>query len=66
MTPQRSPEPVRHERLYRAMRGRIMLGELPPGQALTLRGIAAGRDEPVPSTIEDPAVLDALGPILRS
>jgi propionyl-CoA synthetase len=32
----------------------------------TLRGIAAGRDEPVPSTIEDPAVLEALTPILRS
>ncbi len=32
----------------------------------TMRGIAAGRDEPVPSTIEDPAVLEALGPILRS
>jgi propionyl-CoA synthetase len=31
----------------------------------TLRGIAAGRDEPVPSTIEDAAVLDALTPILR-
>jgi hypothetical protein len=24
------------------------------------------RDEPVPSTIEDPAVLDALKPILRA
>ncbi|WP_283634509.1 propionyl-CoA synthetase [Mycolicibacterium poriferae] len=32
----------------------------------TLRGIAAGRDEPVPSTIEDPGVLDTLAPILRS
>jgi propionyl-CoA synthetase len=32
----------------------------------TLRGIAAGRDEPVPSTIEDPAVLDALRPILTA
>src|SRR4051812_45578632 len=32
----------------------------------TMRGIADGRDEPVPSTIEDPAVLDALKPILRS
>ncbi|MCH9728216.1 MAG: propionyl-CoA synthetase [Actinomycetia bacterium] len=32
----------------------------------TMRGIAAGRDEPVPSTIEDPAVLEALTPILRS
>ncbi len=31
----------------------------------TMRGIAAGRDEPVPSTIEDPAVLDALAEILR-
>ncbi|MGV0642235.1 propionyl-CoA synthetase [Mycolicibacterium sp. XJ879] len=31
----------------------------------TMRGIAAGRTEPVPSTIEDPAVLDALTPILQ-
>jgi len=31
----------------------------------TMRGIAAGRDEPAPSTIEDPAVLDALRPVLR-
>jgi propionyl-CoA synthetase len=31
----------------------------------TMRGIADGRDEPVPSTIEDPKVLDALRPILR-
>ncbi|MBU3750219.1 MAG: propionyl-CoA synthetase [Mycobacterium sp.] len=31
----------------------------------TMRGIADGHDEPVPSTIEDPAVLDALRPILR-
>jgi propionyl-CoA synthetase len=30
----------------------------------TMRGIADGRDEPLPSTIEDPAVLDALRPIL--
>jgi propionyl-CoA synthetase len=32
----------------------------------TMRGIADGRDEPVPSTIEDPAVLDELKAILRS
>jgi propionyl-CoA synthetase len=32
----------------------------------TMRGIADGRDEPVPSTIEDPAVLDTLKPILRN
>ncbi|TNC29500.1 propionyl-CoA synthetase [Amycolatopsis alkalitolerans] len=31
----------------------------------TMRGIAEGRNEPVPSTIEDPAVLDALRSVLR-
>ncbi|BDX33589.1 propionyl-CoA synthetase [Mycobacterium antarcticum] len=31
-----------------------------------MRGIAHGRDEPIPSTIEDPAVLHALRPILQS
>jgi propionyl-CoA synthetase len=31
----------------------------------TMRGIADGEDGPVPSTIEDPAVLDALRPVLR-
>ncbi len=31
----------------------------------TMRGIADGRDEPVPSTIDDPAVLDSLRPILE-
>ncbi len=30
----------------------------------TMRGIADGRDEPVPSTIEDPAVLDEIGDAL--
>ncbi|GII21829.1 propionyl-CoA synthetase [Planosporangium mesophilum] len=30
----------------------------------TMRGIADGRDEPVPSTIDDPAVLDTLRPVL--
>jgi propionyl-CoA synthetase len=30
----------------------------------TMRGIADGQDEMVPSTIEDPAVLDALRPVL--
>jgi propionyl-CoA synthetase len=29
-----------------------------------MRGIADGRDEPVPSTIEDAAVLEALRPLL--
>ena len=31
----------------------------------TMRGIADGRDEPVPSTVDDPGVLDSLRPILR-
>lgn len=30
-----------HDRVYRALRARIMQGEIPPGHALTLRGIAA-------------------------
>lgn len=40
----RIPEPTSatHDKVYRALRTRIMHGELPPGQALTLRGI--GRD----------------------
>jgi propionyl-CoA synthetase len=32
----------------------------------TMRGIADGRDEQVPSTIEDPGVLDALRAVLRA
>ncbi|HEY3034741.1 MAG TPA: propionyl-CoA synthetase [Streptosporangiaceae bacterium] len=31
----------------------------------TMRGMAEGGDEPVPSTIEDPGVLDALRPLLH-
>jgi propionyl-CoA synthetase len=31
----------------------------------TMRGIAEGRDEPIPSTIEDLSVLEALRPILQ-
>ncbi len=30
-----------HERVYRTLRQQIMHGELPPGEALTLRGVAA-------------------------
>jgi propionyl-CoA synthetase len=32
----------------------------------TMRGIAGGHDEPVPSTIDDPAALDALRPLLSA
>jgi propionyl-CoA synthetase len=52
-----------------ALRRIDVVGALPKtrsGKILrkTMRGIADGQDEPVPSTIEDPAVLDALRPIL--
>ncbi|MDN5568006.1 MAG: GntR family transcriptional regulator [Paracoccus sp. (in: a-proteobacteria)] len=40
MTPARPTEIAAHERLYRSLRSQIMLGELPPGKALTLRGLA--------------------------
>ena len=33
------PSPSAHDRVYRGLRTRIMHGEIPPGQALTLRGI---------------------------
>ena len=38
------PVPAAHDRLYRGLRTRIMHGEIAPGQALTLRGIAAEYD----------------------
>ncbi len=34
------PTSVAHDRIYRKLRLRIMHGELPPGHALTLRGVA--------------------------
>lgn len=40
-SPRRPAELAAHERLYRGLRIRILTGELPPGQPLTLRGIAA-------------------------
>ncbi|MBM3605467.1 MAG: GntR family transcriptional regulator, partial [Alphaproteobacteria bacterium] len=40
MNATRPTDPTAHERLYRTLRSQIMLGELPPGKALTLRGIA--------------------------
>lgn len=39
--PRRPAEIAAHERLYRALRQRILTGAVPPGQALTLRGLAA-------------------------
>ncbi|MBY4894903.1 GntR family transcriptional regulator [Rhodobacteraceae bacterium N5(2021)] len=30
---------VAHDRVYRALRSRIMYGEVPPGEAMTLRGV---------------------------
>ena len=40
--------PLAHDRVYRRLRGRIMHGDLPPGHALTLRGI--GREYGVSMT----------------
>ena len=40
MNAARPADPTAHERLYRNLRGRILVGELPPGQALTIRGLA--------------------------
>src|SRR3954451_7426566 len=31
----------------------------------TMRGIADGHDEPIPSTVDDPSVIEALRPVLR-
>ncbi len=41
-TPARATEitPAAHDRVYRQLRVRIMHGDIPPGQALTLRGVA--------------------------
>ena len=36
-----APNAPAHERLYRRLRQQIMHGELPPGQPITLRGLAA-------------------------
>ena len=47
--------------------GRGRPAQNPVGKILRqMRGIADGRDEPVPSTIEDPDVLEAVRPILRA
>jgi DNA-binding GntR family transcriptional regulator len=43
-----NPDAAAHERLYRTLRQQVMHGELPPGQALTLRGLA--RDHGVSMT----------------
>lgn len=34
-----APATIAHDRLYKTLRGRIMHGEVPPGKALTLRGL---------------------------
>ena len=41
LNPRPDPVPSAHDRVYRGLRGRIMHGELPPGHAMTLRGIGA-------------------------
>src|SRR6056297_1582393 len=44
ISPRPDPAPAAHDRVYRGLRSRIMHGEIGPGQALTLRGIAAEFD----------------------
>jgi DNA-binding GntR family transcriptional regulator len=42
MSATRTPDaPAAHDRVYRSLRQQVMLGEIPPGAALTLRGIGA-------------------------
>lgn len=43
-----TPTTTAHDRIYRALRARIMFGDIGPGQALTLRGI--GREYQVSMT----------------
>lgn len=45
INPRPDPAPTSaHDRVYRGLRSRIMHGEIAPGQALTLRGLAAEFD----------------------
>ena len=46
--------PLAHDRVYRRLRSRVMYGDLPPGQALTLRGI--GKEYEVSMTAAREAV----------
>lgn len=39
LTSRPDPSPSAHDRVYRGLRSRIMHGEIPPGQALTIRGV---------------------------
>ncbi len=41
MAPRLTETGSAHDRLYRALRVQVMHGELPPGQAMTLRGLGA-------------------------
>src|SRR6056297_1818427 len=41
ISPRPDPAPAAHDRVYRGLRSRIMHGEIGPGQALALRGLAA-------------------------
>ena len=61
------PRPDRPHRHARQARHRAALPKTRSGKILrkTMRGLANGRDEPVPSTIDDLSVLDNLRPILR-
>ena len=55
-----------HDRVYRTLRSRIMHGELPPGQALTLRGIGKQFDVSMTPARESVRRLAAEGALTMS
>lgn len=55
-----------HERVYRSLRSRVMYGDLAPGQALTLRGIARDHDVSMTPAREAARRLSAEGALTMS
>lgn len=55
-----------HERVYRHLRAQVMYGDLPPGQALTLRGIAEAHEVSMTPAREAARRLSAEGALTMS
>ncbi|MFO7757756.1 MAG: GntR family transcriptional regulator [Roseovarius sp.] len=66
MPPRPDPLPAAHDSIYRGLRSRIMYGEIAPGQALTLRGIAAEFDVSITPAREALRRLSAEGALTLS
>lgn len=60
------PAPAAHDRVYRALRTRIMHGDIAPGQALTLRGIGKEFDVSMTPAREAVRRLSAEGALFLS